>query len=100
MLGIEPAATDDELTSHYRRLVENHPDKLIARGMPQELFDIATAKIAAINEAYDEIARNAGCSGCAAGVPDTTLFQETPLLSFCASFSCDRNDAMCLASHH
>jgi len=56
VLGIERTITDDELKSHYRRLVvENHPDKAIARGMPPEFVKIATAKVAAINEAYEAI---------------------------------------------
>jgi DnaJ like chaperone protein len=33
-------------------VVENHPDKLIARGVPKEFVAIATKKLAAINEAY------------------------------------------------
>ena len=46
----------EALHRHYRKLMmENHPDKLIARGLPQEMIDIATKKIAALNEAYDEI---------------------------------------------
>jgi DnaJ like chaperone protein len=56
VLGIPPQASDEDLQRHYRRLmVENHPDKLIARGMPPEFVNIANRKIAAINEAYDEI---------------------------------------------
>ena len=46
------------MKSHYRKLVvENHPDKLIARGVPKEFVAIATEKVAAINEAYDQVAR-------------------------------------------
>jgi DnaJ like chaperone protein len=56
VLGVSPEINDAELQRHYRRLmVENHPDKLMARGLPQEMIDIATRKIAALNEAYDEI---------------------------------------------
>jgi DnaJ like chaperone protein len=56
VLGIGPDVSDDELRRHYRKLiVENHPDKLIARGLPQELIDIANKKLAIINQAYDEI---------------------------------------------
>jgi DnaJ like chaperone protein len=56
VLGVSPDISDEELHRHYRKLmVENHPDKLIARGLPQEMIDIANRKIAAINEAYDEI---------------------------------------------
>lgn len=56
VLGVKPEITDGALRAHYRKLmVENHPDKLTARGLPQEMIDIANDKIAAINEAYDEI---------------------------------------------
>jgi len=37
-------------------VAENHPDKLIARGVPKEFVAIATEKLAAINEAYAQIA--------------------------------------------
>ena len=39
---------------------ENHPDKLLARGVPEEFIALATEKVAAINEAYDEIAKERG----------------------------------------
>lgn len=56
VLGVPPSVSDDALRSHYRKLlVENHPDKLMARGLPQEMIDIANKKIGAINAAYDEI---------------------------------------------
>ena len=56
VLGIAPDATDEDIRRHYHKLVQdNHPDKLIAQGMPQEFINIATKKIAAINEAYAEI---------------------------------------------
>ena len=52
---------NDELKSHYRKLVvENHPDKLMARGVPKEFVAIATEKVAAINEAYGQIAQERG----------------------------------------
>jgi DnaJ like chaperone protein len=58
VLGVVPSIADEDLRRHYHRLMqENHPDKLIARGMPQEFIDIGNRKIAAFNEAYAEIRR-------------------------------------------
>ena len=61
VLGVEASIGDDQLKSHYRKLVvENHPDKAIARGMPPEFVKITTAKLAAINEAYEAIRKERG----------------------------------------
>lgn len=61
ILGIEPGLSDDDLKKHYRRLVqENHPDRHIAAGVPPELIDIATQRLAAINAAYRSITRARG----------------------------------------
>jgi DnaJ like chaperone protein len=61
VLGIQPTISNDELKSQYRKLVaDNHPDKLIARGVPKEFIAIATEKVATINEAYDAIAKERG----------------------------------------
>jgi DnaJ like chaperone protein len=58
VLGVNPSVSNKELESHYRRLVaDNQPDKLVARGVPEEFVTIATEKLAAINEAYDAIAK-------------------------------------------
>jgi len=58
VLGVKPSISNEELKSHYRRLVaENHPDKLMARGVPEEFVTIAIEKVATINEAYDAIAK-------------------------------------------
>lgn len=47
---------DDRLKSHYRKLVsENHPDRLIARGVPPEFVSIATKRLAEINQAWDQV---------------------------------------------
>jgi DnaJ like chaperone protein len=46
------------LQRQYRKLVqENHPDRLIARGVPEEFIRIANDRLAAINAAWDEIER-------------------------------------------
>ncbi|ODR97712.1 molecular chaperone DjlA [Methyloceanibacter superfactus] len=61
VLGIEPSISMEDLKSQYRKLVaDNHPDKLMARGVPKEFIAIATEKVATINEAYDVIARERG----------------------------------------
>ena len=56
VLGVSRSATDAEIKAAYRRLTrENHPDTLVAKGLPQELVDVANEKMAAINAAYDQI---------------------------------------------
>lgn len=58
VLGLAPSAPPDEVRRVYRQLVaEHHPDRLIARGVPEELIDVATARMAAINLAYQAITR-------------------------------------------
>jgi DnaJ like chaperone protein len=61
VLGLEPSVSNEELKRQYRALVaDNHPDKLIARGVPEEFVTIAIEKVASINEAYDAIAKQRG----------------------------------------
>ena len=61
VLKLSPEVTDVEIKAQYRKLVsDNHPDKLMGRGVPKEFVDIATRKLAAINAAYDAIAKERG----------------------------------------
>ncbi len=61
ILGLSYSAEEDELKQTYRRLVrENHPDSLMARGVPPEFIKLATDKLAAINNAYDKIRTERG----------------------------------------
>lgn len=61
VLKLSPAATDPEVKAQHRKLVvDNHPDKLMGRGVPAEFVEIATRKLAAINAAYDTIAKERG----------------------------------------
>jgi DnaJ like chaperone protein len=56
ILHVSPLVSDQELKTAYHKLVaENHPDKLIARGVPPEFIDLANKKLAAINAAYAEV---------------------------------------------
>ena len=60
-LRLGPDARNDEIKAQYRKLVsDNHPDKLMGRGVPVEFIEIATRKLAAINAAYDIIAKERG----------------------------------------
>jgi len=38
-------------------VLDNHPDKMIARGVPPEFVSLATKKIAAVNAAYEELCK-------------------------------------------
>ncbi len=61
VLGADPIWDEVTLKTHYRRLVmENHPDRLIARGVPEEFVRIATERLAAINAAWEIIERQLG----------------------------------------
>lgn len=56
VLGLEPGASDAQIKQRHRDLVlEHHPDRLVARGVPAEFVASAERKLAAINAAYDEI---------------------------------------------
>ena len=59
VLGLDRSATRDEVRRVYRMLVaEHHPDRLIAKGVPEELLDMATARMQAINSAYSRIMKS------------------------------------------
>ena len=58
VLGLSPDAPPEEVRRVYRSLVaEHHPDRLIAKGVPEDLIDVATARMASINLAYQAITR-------------------------------------------
>ncbi len=61
ILGVNSKASDEEIKMAYRRLMnQNHPDKLMAKGLPAEMLKIATRKTQQIKQAYEQIkqARN------------------------------------------
>ena len=58
IIGVPSDISDLDLKKAYRKLiVENHPDKAIAEGLPQEFIDVANEKLAKINAAYDQIVK-------------------------------------------
>jgi DnaJ like chaperone protein len=61
VLGIDPGADPDALRRQYRKLVvEHHPDRMIARGVPAEFVAIANDRLAAVNDAWAQIRRERG----------------------------------------
>lgn len=56
ILGVDEDISDADLKRAYRRMAAaNHPDLMIARGLPKELVGLANHKMAMVNKAYAEI---------------------------------------------
>ncbi|WP_439109427.1 TerB family tellurite resistance protein [Lentibacter sp.] len=56
VLGVSPEATMDELRKAWRAHIhESHPDRLVARGLPEEAVKMAEKRMVAINRAWKEI---------------------------------------------
>jgi DnaJ like chaperone protein len=60
VLGIEHSARPEAIRAQYRQLVrQNHPDALTAKGLPEEMVELANRRLADINRAYSEITATA-----------------------------------------
>lgn len=56
VLGVSHTASDGEVTKAYRRLMnQNHPDKLVAKGLPESMMKMAEEKTRQIRAAYDVV---------------------------------------------
>ena len=56
VLGLRRGASRTQARARWRALVhENHPDRMIARGLPAETLNLANARLVAINRAWAEI---------------------------------------------
>ncbi|HED12274.1 MAG TPA: co-chaperone DjlA [Gammaproteobacteria bacterium] len=54
VLGVTSATSDTELKKAYRRLMsQHHPDKLVAKGLPEEMIALANEKTQKIRKAYE-----------------------------------------------
>lgn len=61
LFGIDGGATNEEVRKAYLQAVrENHPDRMIARGAPEEFLAVANEKLARINVAYEAIRKERG----------------------------------------
>ncbi len=56
VLGVGREASDAEIKTAYRRMMnQHHPDKLVAKGLPEEMIALATEKTQEIKAAYETI---------------------------------------------
>ncbi|MEM7294960.1 MAG: co-chaperone DjlA, partial [Pseudomonadota bacterium] len=54
LLGVSAGASAAEVKRAYRRAMsQHHPDKLVAKGLPEEMIKLATEKTQKIREAYE-----------------------------------------------
>jgi DnaJ like chaperone protein len=61
ILGADKSLTDKELKRAYRRLLaQHHPDKLVAKGLPDEMIKLANDKTQEIISAYELIKKHRG----------------------------------------
>lgn len=61
ILGVEDTASDVKIKMAYRRMMnQHHPDKLVAKGLPEEMIKLATEKTQEIKQAYELIKKERG----------------------------------------
>jgi len=60
-LGLESDATDQQIKTAYRRLMnQHHPDKLVAKGLPDSMMEVAKERTREIRSAYEQIKAHRG----------------------------------------
>jgi DnaJ like chaperone protein len=61
VLGVEPTASDGDVKTAYRRLMnQHHPDKQVARGLPDAMLEIAKERTSEIRAAYEAVKAHRG----------------------------------------
>ena len=59
ILGVSKNSSEADIKKAYRRLMsQHHPDKLVAKGLPDEMITLATEKTQEIRKAYDLIKKH------------------------------------------
>lgn len=59
VLGVSETDTLEVIRRRYRELVaQNHPDRLLARGVPEDFIKLANDRVAAINEAWEIVRKS------------------------------------------
>lgn len=60
-LNVTAEAGDEDIKKAYRRLLsQHHPDKLVAKGLPEEMMKMATERTHQIRSAYERIRETRG----------------------------------------
>jgi DnaJ like chaperone protein len=60
-LGLDPATDEATAKARYHTLMkENHPDHLVAAGLPEAAIALANQKVAALNAAWQAVRRERG----------------------------------------
>ena len=58
-LGVDSSVSDRDLKRAWRKLMsEHHPDKLVSKGLPEEMMEVAKRKTQEIQAAYDLIMKH------------------------------------------
>ena len=61
ILGVNKSDSDADVKKAYRRLMsQHHPDKLVAKGLPEEMIQDATEKTQQIKDAYEKVKESRG----------------------------------------
>ena len=61
VLGVAPTASDRDVKTAYRRLMnQHHPDKQAARGLPDSMMEIAKERTSEIRAAYEVVKSHRG----------------------------------------
>jgi len=61
ILNISSRSKDAEVKKAYRRLLsQHHPDKLVSKGLPEEMMKIAAQKTHEIRQAYEQVRQARG----------------------------------------